>query len=85
MARGRSDGSEESPLVVKCLPVKPRGRPLLLGKVLDKAVQEYVSAMRTVGGVVNTVIVMAAAEGIVSAHDISKLSSHGGHIHLTKT
>ncbi len=41
--------------------------------------------MRTVGRVVNTAIVMAAAEGIMSARDVTKLSSHGGHIHITKT
>ena len=87
MARDRDNGdeSENVALVVNSLPTKPRGRPLLLGQDLDKAVQDYVSAMRTVGGVINTAIVMAAAEGIVSAHDVAKLSSRGGHIHITKT
>ena len=40
--------------------------------------QEYVEATRAVGGVVNTAIVMAAAVGIVSARDLTKL-------HITKT
>lgn len=69
--------------VVKRLPTKEQGRPLLLGPELDKAVQEYVEATRAVG-VVNTAIVMAAAVGIVSARDLTKLSSHGGHIQITK-
>lgn len=78
-------GCGESPLVKKSQLTKPRGRLLLLGDALDKAVQDYITAMITIGGVVNTSIVMAAAEGIVSAHDVSKLGSNGGHIHLTKT
>ena len=41
--------------------------------------------LRATSGVVNTLVVMGAAEGIVSYHDISKLSSHGGHIKITKT
>ena len=44
-----------------------QGRPLLLGQALDESVQDYVTSMRTVGGVVNTAIVMAAAEGITAA------------------
>ena len=35
--------------------------------------------------VVNTIVVMAAAEGTISARNISKLSSHGGHIVITKS
>ena len=82
---GDRDGSEDISLVVNQLPKKARGRPLLLGEDMDKAVQDYIGAMRTIGGVINTTIVMAAAEGIVSARDVSKLTSHGGHIHITKT
>ena len=37
------------------------------------------------GGVVNTAIVMAAAEGVVSARDAGLLVGHGGHIDITKT
>ena len=35
--------------------------PLQLGRVLDTAIQDYIKAVHTVGGVVNTSIVMAAA------------------------
>ena len=67
------------------LETKQKGRPLLLGEDLDAAVQEYVSSLRIAGGVVNTVVVRAAAEGIISARDITKLTSHGGHINITKS
>ena len=43
------------------------------------------SSLRIVGGIVNIVVVKAAAEGIVSARGITKLSSHGGHINITKS
>ena len=40
--------------------------------------------MRKVGGVVNTLIVMAGAHGIVSARNPALLVEHGGHIEFTK-
>ena len=58
--------------------------PLLLGTDLDAAVQEYIQSLRMADGVVNTLVVMAAAEGIVAVRDVSKLVSHGGHIEITK-
>ena len=59
------------------LPNKPQGRPLMLGKVLDTAVQDYITAIRAVGGVVNTNICMAAAGegGIVVSCDQGLLAS----------
>ena len=66
------------------LPTKPQGRPLLLGQELDRAVQDYIEALRLAGGVVNSAIVVAAANGIVSAKDVSLLSSRGGSISITK-
>lgn len=70
---------------VNTLEIKRKGRPLLLGTDLDAAVQEYIQSLRMAGGVVNTLVVMAAAEGIVAVRDVSKLVSHGGHIDITKT
>ena len=67
------------------LPTKPQGRPVLLGQVLDEDVQEYVRSQRAVGGVVNTAIVRAGAEGIILARDRSVLVKYGGHIDLTKS
>ena len=78
-------GGENVQPTVKTLPLKIQGRPLLLGVELDQAVQEYITSLRAIGGVVNTAIVMAAAKGIVSTRDASKLTSHGGHIEITST
>ena len=72
-------------MTIKVLETKERGRPLLLGDELDAAVQEYVQSLRLANGVVNTVVVMAVAEGIISAKNMSMLSSHGGHIVITKS
>ena len=82
LAEARSDTADP---VVNSLPTEEQGRPLLLGQNIDKAMQEYVEATRAAGGVINTAIVMAAAVGIVSSHDITALRSHGGHIEITKT
>ena len=64
LPRTCSDGAVP---VVLSLSTKQQGRPLLLGSELDGAVQDYIKSMRMVGGVVNTAIVMAAAEGIISS------------------
>ena len=69
---------------VSALPKKVSGRPLLLGEDLDATVREFVESLRKVGGVVNTSIVMAAAEGIVAAKNPSLLVAHGGHIEIIK-
>ena len=70
---------------VRKLPTKPQGRPLLLGQVIDTAVQDYIKALRSVGGVVTTAIVMASAEGILGARDQSLLVQYGGHVSITKS
>lgn len=57
---------------------------MLLGEKLDQAVQEYINNLRKVGGSVNSVIVLAAANGIVAAKDRSLLCEHGGHLEHTK-
>ena len=61
----------ETPLTVKSLPTKSQGRPLLLGLVLDKAVQDYITSLR---GVVNMSIVMSAAESLLTEIVVSLLS-----------
>ena len=66
------------------LTTKPRGHPLLLGSTLDDQVKEYITALRATAGVVNTAMVLAAAEGIVSATERSLLRQHGGSLVLTK-
>ena len=49
------------------------------------AVQEYVEIQRRVRTAINSAAVMAAAEGIISVRDITKLIEHGGHISITKS
>ena len=60
----------------KSLPTEVHGCPLLLGSTLDGQVKEYVIALRATAGVVNTAIVLAAAEGIVATPDHSLLRQH---------
>ena len=64
-------------VAIKTLETKDRGRPLLLGKELDAAVQEFVNNLRAANGVVNRVVVMNAAEGIVYHRDVSKYLTVG--------
>ena len=77
--------SDSKVLLIKSLPTEVQGRLLLLGQDLNKAVQEYIEAMRAAGGVVSMAIVMAAAVGIVSSCDVTKLSLHGEYVNITKT
>ena len=71
---------------VTSLPTKPRGRPLLIGAELDKAIQDYLKALRSAGVVVNTAIVLAAAEGIISArYQVDgRLQKQGGDLNISK-
>ena len=66
------------------LPVKKRGRPLLIGDDLDKQVQAYIKDLRKSHAAVNTAILISAGEGIVRGHDASLLSSNGGSLDITK-
>lgn len=72
------------PVEVKELPTKTQGRPLLLGEELDKCVQDYIRNLREIGGIVNTAIVIGAANGIISARNCALLLENGGHISITK-
>ena len=73
-----------NPVEIKSLPSKHQGRPLLLGKELDQAIQEYIKNLRAVGGVVNISIVIGAARGIICARNSDLLLENGGHIQITK-
>ena len=61
------------------LPLKKNGRPLMLGK-LDQQVREYIRDLRAQGIVINTAVVLGAAEGIIMHKDANLLSS----CHLTE-
>ena len=56
-----SANTSESNQIIKKLPTKAQGRPLLLRIKLDQAVQDYIMNLRKVGGSVNFVFVLAAA------------------------
>ena len=60
---------------------KARGRPLLLGQ-FDNDVQMYIKALRKAGTPVSIPVVIAAAEGIITARKKSTLLKYGGHIQL---
>ena len=71
-------------MTVKTVAIKKSGRPLLLGKELDKRVQAFLLAMRESGAVINTAITIACALGVVKSYDSNLLECNGGHIALTK-
>ena len=61
------------------------GRPLLIEEGPDKQVHEYVKYQRKCGSPINTAIVIATAEGIItSVVDANLLACNGGGISLTK-
>jgi len=70
---------------VKELPPKKRGRPLLVGNVLDAQVQLYLKELQNNGAVINTAIVMATAEGLVQHHDLNLLAKRGDLLLLPNT
>ena len=84
LERQRINGSPSAISSVLDLPVKIRGRPLMLGD-FDAQVQEYIVKLRGAGGVVNTAVVMAVMRGIVLSRDRTLLEEHGGHLRITKT
>ena len=45
-----ANNSESHLQMIKKLPTKTQSRPLLLGKELDQAVQDYINNLRKVGG-----------------------------------
>ena len=77
------DGNDKS--VLKELPAKRIGRPYLLGDELEMQVRVYLKSLREHSAVVNSVIAVECAEGIVRNSTSSLLAQNGGHIALTKT
>ena len=64
---------------------KKRGRGLMLGGELDKQVQSYVLDLRSNDAVINSSVIIAVAQGIVTNYDSNLLSENRGHIALTKS
>ena len=69
---------------IVALPLRKRGRPLLLGQELDIKVQLYLKKVRDGGGAVSARIAMAAARGILLKCDRTKLAEFGGHVELNR-
>ena len=84
MEKSHGDESEDATVCVCELPLKKRGRPLLLGERLDSMVQKYISDTRKVGGSVSTAVVIAGAKGILMTQDRTRLAEFGGPVTLTK-
>ena len=70
--------------VLKSLPCKKQGRPLLLGDKIDSMVQAYVKKVRNEGGAVSNQIVIGAAKGILKTVDKLKLREFGSHVNLNR-
>ena len=68
--RVRCDSADE----VKELPNKKMGRPLLVGEDIDQQVKEYLKFLRKKGSAVNTVVAIAAAEGVIKSIDAKLLA-----------
>lgn len=77
----RDDGDSGD---VDALPLRKRGRKLLLGEDIDEMVQSYLRKIRKSGGSVSATIVVAAARGILLASDRSMLAEFGGHVELKR-
>jgi len=71
-------------LTIEKLEAKKRGHPYLLEEEMDRQLQEYIKSLREAKTVLNSAIVISAAEGFVKSHDSSLPKSNGGHIKYTK-
>ena len=65
----------------KEISVKTRGHSLLVGE-FDIDIQMYIKAFRKGGTPVSVPVVLAAAEGVITARHRSALLKYGGHIEL---
>ena len=54
---------------IKKIATVQRGRPLLLGKTIDEKVKNFLLALPHKGGVVNTVVALAAAKALIANSD----------------
>jgi len=66
----RDDNADE----LKELPSKKMGKPLLVGDDIDQQVKEYLKYLRKHGSTVNTVVAIAAAEGVIRSIDANLLA-----------
>ena len=74
-----------NPMEVKKLVSAKRCYPLLLRHKLDKEAREYITNLRGTGSVINSSIVLAAAEGIVKYFDSNLFQCNGDHLLISKS
>ena len=84
-ARDAKKQKSDEDVTLESLPPKKRGRPLLLSESIDKQVQAYVKNSREQGCIVNTMLVIAAARGILKKCDPSLAKSNENGEMLTKS
>ena len=70
--------------MVKELPKRKTGRPLMMGEDLDRQVQAYLRDLGKVGGGVNKELAIASARGIIRKKDSRLLAENGAPVALTK-
>ena len=56
----------------------------MVGPIVDKQIQTYLTTVREGGGVIKTAITMAVGTGIILRQDSSLLAVNGGDLVLTK-
>lgn len=66
------------------IPVCKRGRKVLIGEKVDSTVQEYLTVMREIGGIVNCTIALAVGNAALLSQDKTRHIDHGGDIHLAR-
>jgi len=69
-------------MVVKKLPYKKRGRPLLLRDYLDGQLWAYVIEICQMGLVINTSVLIAVVKELVLHHNSNWLRENGGYLKL---
>ena len=79
--KNRASGSNE---VLNTLPYKKQGKPVLLGEKFDGMVQAYIRRVHEAGGSISSQVVIAAACGILTSMDKTKLRGFGGHVELNR-
>ena len=83
LKKAKENAPGEEPKVTR-ITTKYRGHPLLLGEVGSDA-QAYIRALRKAGVPISTPVILAATQGIITAHNRSLLAKFGGHIQLGRT
>lgn len=77
--------AENDDAALKSLPLKKRGRKVILGEDIDCKVQNYLLKVRDGGGVVSARIAIAAARGILLSCDRCRLVEYGGPVDLSRS